>query len=63
MFKVSNPQTYINGQSNWFKRKILELNYKWYGTPVGISANGLKISFEELLKLVTEKFEAYISAT
>ncbi|MBN8858033.1 MAG: hypothetical protein J0H29_06575 [Sphingobacteriales bacterium] len=58
MFKVSNPQDYINGQSNRFKRKMLELNYKWYGAPVGISANGFKISFEELLQLVSDRFEA-----
>ena len=59
LFKVNNPQAYIDGQSNKFKRKMLELNYKWYGAPVGISANGLNISFEELLQLVSENFEAY----
>jgi len=59
LFKVTNPQAYIDGQTNRFKRKMLALNYKWYGAPVGISANGLKISFEELLQLVTERFEAY----
>lgn len=59
LFKVSNPQAYIDAQPNRFKRKMLAINYKWYGAPVGITANGLKISFEELLQLVNERFEAY----
>lgn len=59
LFKVVNPQDYIDGQANRFKRKMLKLNYKWYGAPAGISANGLRISFEELLQLVTGRFEAY----
>lgn len=59
MFKVINPQEYIDGQPSRVKRKMLELNYKWYGAPVGISANGLRISFEELLQLVTEEFKDF----
>lgn len=58
LFKVSNPQIYIDGAKG-FKRKMMALNYKWYGTPLSISANGLRISFEELLKLVSERFEVY----
>ncbi|WP_316812239.1 STM3941 family protein [Pedobacter heparinus] len=58
LFKVSNPQIYIDGAKG-FKRKMMALNYKWYGTPLCISANGLRVSFEELLQLVSERFEVY----
>ncbi|MNK43397.1 hypothetical protein D3C87_621000 [compost metagenome] len=59
LFKVSNPQTYINRETNRFKRKMMALNYKWYGAPVSISANGLQISFQKLLQLVSDRLEVY----
>lgn len=61
LIKVKNPQTYID-QATGFKRKMMQLNYKGYGTPISISANGLQISFEELRQLVTGKYEAYINS-
>ncbi len=57
MLKVKNPQDYINRQNNLFRRKGMELNYKMYGTPLSITANGLKIPFQELLALITQKFQ------
>jgi hypothetical protein len=56
MLEVSNPQDYIDRQNNLFKRKGMALNYRMYGTPLSITANGLKIPFQELLVLVTERF-------
>lgn len=55
---VKNPQEYISKQTNAFKRKLMEMNNNMYGTPFSISANGLKISFDELLKVLTDKFNA-----
>lgn len=49
---VNNPQDYIDRQSKGWKRKLMAINYRQYGTPISISANGLKISFDELLKLL-----------
>lgn len=60
LFKVSNPQAYIE-EAKGLKRKMMEMNYKWYGTPVSISATGLLISYEELIQLVYAQFEAYTS--
>lgn len=57
MLRVKNPQHYIGRQKTSLKRKLMELNYKMYGTPLSISANGLKIPFHELLSLVTQKFK------
>lgn len=61
LFKLNNPQTYID-QAKGFKRKMMEMNHKWYGTPLSISANSLDVSFEELLEMVSHRFGAYKEA-
>lgn len=60
LLKVSNPQEYIDAQQSKFKRKMLAINYKWYGAPVGITANGLQITHDELLELVIERFKTFV---
>ena len=57
MLKVRNPQEYIDKQTSGFKRKMMQMNFKLYGTPLSITSNGLKISFEELLSTLTEKLK------
>ncbi len=57
MLKAKNPQDYIDRQTSLFVRKGMELNNRLYGTPLQITANGLKISFDDLLTLITKKFE------
>jgi hypothetical protein len=57
MLKTKNPQDYINRQTSLFVRKGMELNNRLYGTPLSLTANGLKISFDDLLATVTKKFE------
>ena len=56
MLEVKNPREYIGRQNNLLKRKAMELNYRMYGTPISITANGLKLPFQELFTLVSEKF-------
>jgi hypothetical protein len=56
MLIVKNPQDYITRQRSFFKRKGMEFNYKNYETPLSITANGLRISFDQLLDLLTKKF-------
>jgi hypothetical protein len=58
MLIVENPQTYIDKQTSAFKRKAMAFNYKMYGTPLSIASNGLKISFDELLKILTDNYNA-----
>lgn len=58
MLQVKNPQHYIDKQTSLFKRKGMELNNKMYGTPLSITANGLKTSFDKLLTLLTDKLRA-----
>ena len=55
MIHVRNPQEYIERQRNLFKRKGMQMNHKMYGTPISISANGLKTSFDELMDLLMRK--------
>ena len=58
MLQVTNPQDYIDKQTSSFKRKMMQLNYKMYGTPLSITSNGLTISFDELLSTLTDKLNA-----
>lgn len=56
---VNNPQDYIDRQSNSWKRKLMAMNHRQYGTPISISANGLKISFDELLEILKHHLAAF----
>ena len=58
MLQVKNPEEYINRQTSAFKRKMMEMNFKMFGSPLSITSNGLKISFDELHKLVVDNFNA-----
>jgi hypothetical protein len=58
---VKNPQHYIEGQPTKLKRWIVKRNYKSFGTPIGISANGLKYNYDELKLLLQQRFEQYKS--
>jgi hypothetical protein len=53
---VKNPDDYIERQTSSIKRKIVAANYKQYGSPVQISANMLKIKFNELYELLQDQF-------
>ncbi|GAB6009420.1 STM3941 family protein [Dysgonomonas reticulitermitis] len=54
---VDNPQKYIDRQKSAFSRRIAEMNYKLYDTPVQISANILKCDFAELYNLLKVELE------
>jgi len=58
MLQVVNPIHYIDKQTSVFKRKMMEMNYKMYGTPLSITSNGLKLSFDDLLSMLTDKLIA-----
>jgi hypothetical protein len=56
MVKVKNPDEYINGQKGFIKKKAMQMNYNTYGSPISISANGLKCNFDELYRTLQDKF-------
>lgn len=58
LLQVRNPEDYINRQSSAFKRKLMQINFNSYGSPVSISANSLQIGFNELLSILTDQFKA-----
>jgi hypothetical protein len=55
LLDVINPKDYIDRQTSVFKRKMMQMNYKMYGTPLSITSNGLKVSFDDLMRLLTDK--------
>lgn len=57
LLQVKNPQAYIDRQTSGFKRKMMSMNHRMYGTPVSITTNGLKISFDELYAILISKLE------
>ncbi len=56
MLIVKNPDDYINRQTGFIKKKAMQMNYNSYGSPISISANGLKCNFDELFKTLQDKF-------
>ncbi|MGQ2984741.1 STM3941 family protein [Flavobacterium sp.] len=51
---VSDPEKYINRQTNFLKRKAMSFNNKTYGSPISITSNGLKADQDELLTTLNE---------
>ena len=58
---VKNPEDYINKQKSFFKRRVMASNNKFYGSPIQISANALKIKFDELFALMKSEFDKFKS--
>jgi hypothetical protein len=59
MLVVDNPEQYISRQSNAVKRKAMQMNFKMYGSPISISANGLQCNFQELKTILDKKFAEF----
>jgi len=60
---VKNPQEYIDRQKSAFKRKVMQTNYKTFGTAIGISTNGLKANHSELKALLEKRFADFSLGT
>lgn len=56
---VNNPEEYINRITNPIKRNAMKMNFKTYDSPICISANALKIKFDDLYRLLILKIEEY----
>lgn len=57
--KLSNPEYYIERQSNKLKRKTLKANFNKNGSPVNISTNSMSIKHDQLLQLLKDRLEAF----
>lgn len=56
---LRDPQCYLYRVPNALRRKGLLFNLNNCGSPVVISANSLKISYQDLYLLLREKFDQY----
>jgi flagellar biogenesis protein FliO len=56
VISVSNPDHYINKQTNFLKKKGVQYNYSRYGSPVCITMSSLKCKPDQLLFMLLEKF-------
>jgi len=62
MVMVKNPEEYIERHAGAIKRNTVKLNHQMYGSPISISANSLKCSFDELHALLTERLKKHNGA-
>lgn len=53
--KVKNPEKYAN-KGSFLKRMVNRANIKMCGTPINISVNGLKISYDDLHGFIREYY-------
>lgn len=56
---LKKPEEYLEKVRNPLKRKTMQMNYKIYGSPISISANSLKINFQNLKDLLMRKMKEY----
>ncbi|MEO6522846.1 MAG: STM3941 family protein [Mucilaginibacter sp.] len=57
MVEVYNPEEYIERQHHYLQKKAMQYNLKTYGSPVSITGNGLKCTFDNLYKLIRTNLE------
>lgn len=51
-----NPEIYLNKAAG-SRKKMMEANMKMFGTPLILSSNGLKCSFNELESLISDRLK------
>jgi serine phosphatase RsbU (regulator of sigma subunit) len=56
VIKVKNPKRYITNQKNYFKRLWLEQEYKRIGSPINISISGLQFKFNDLFRIIQDRY-------
>lgn len=60
ILSVNNAEELMQRESK-FKRWLMSMNYKKYGTPIVISAVSLNSTFDELVQAISGMFEKYKS--
>lgn len=56
MINLENPDAFIEKETSKFRKKIMKFSNETYGSPIAISATGLRTTHEELLQTVREYF-------
>ncbi len=57
LIRINNADEVISRESGW-KQKIMRFSMNTYGTPVSIGSGTLKCNFDELLKMMNERFNS-----
>src|SRR5262245_14098871 len=58
VIEVVDPQKYV-ARGGFFKRMVNAANAKMTGSPINISANSLRLKFDDLLRVLTEALERH----
>lgn len=58
LIKVKNPERYVSVQKNLFKRSWLNIENRRMGSPVNIAANGLNIKYNDLFRIIQDRYLA-----
>jgi serine phosphatase RsbU (regulator of sigma subunit) len=56
IIKVKNPQRYIKNEKNPLNRLWLDMEYRKVGSPINISINGLKYQFNDLFRILQDRY-------
>jgi len=59
MIYTNQPEKYIGRAKNKLAKLAMQANHKFYGSPLSISANSLKIKYRALESLIQTSFEQY----
>ena len=52
MIDVSNPEYYIELKKSGIGKMAMKANYTKYGSPISITANSLKVDFNEMKEII-----------
>lgn len=56
---VKNPDKYIETQKNIFKRKLVQINYNFFGTVIAIPSVSINSEFNDLKRILQQEFEKH----
>jgi hypothetical protein len=56
---LKEPLAYIEKEPNSWKRRLMKMNHRLYGSPVQISTSSLKIDFHRLYPLIVDTWQAH----
>jgi hypothetical protein len=60
---VFNPQEYIDRQQHSYKRKLMQANWKRYGSPIFFSPLIMQITLPELIQELNSRFNSFSKST
>ncbi len=56
---LTDPEAFLERQPAGWKKKLMRINYKSYGSPVSLSHSGMRCSFKDMVTYVHKGYETY----